>query len=257
MIIIPAIDLKDGKCVRLMQGDFGRVTVYADDPVEVALRWQEAGAGRIHIVDLDGARTGTPCHRDVIERVARSVSVPLQVGGGIRDSAAIAAYREAGVRWVIIGTAALEKSGFVFDVCARYPGAVILGIDARDGRVSVKGWREDTGETPVALARRYETSGCAAIVYTDITRDGTGAGVNTAATKLLAESVNIPVIASGGVSGLADIDTLLEIEPAGVIGVIIGRALYNGSLDLAGALQHAARAEMRGRYAEHPHGEKK
>lgn len=242
MIIIPAIDLKDGRCVRLMQGDFGRVTVYADDPVEVAKRWQDAGALRIHIVDLDGARTGAPCHRDVIEKIARSISVPLQVGGGIRDEATVAAYREAGVRWVIIGTAALERSDFVFDVCGRHPDAVILGIDARDGRVSVKGWREDAVETPTALARGYESSGCAAIVYTDITRDGTGAGVNAAATRRLAESVNIPVIASGGVSGLADIDALCEIDPAGVIGVIIGRALYNGSLDLATVLKYAARS---------------
>ena len=242
MIIIPAIDLKDGKCVRLVQGDFGRVTVYADDPVEVAKRWQDAGAARIHIVDLDGARTGAPCHGDVIGKIAHRVSVPLQVGGGIRDEHTVATYRDMGVRWIIIGTAALDRSDFVFDICARHPGAVILGIDARNGAVSVKGWREDAAETPVTLAKRYETSGCAAIVYTDIARDGMGTGVNATATKCLAESVSLPIIASGGVSGLADIEALLAIEPAGVIGVIVGRALYNGSLDLAAALKFASRS---------------
>lgn len=236
MIIIPAIDLKDGKCVRLAQGDFSRVTVYADDPVAMACRWQEQGAERIHLVDLDGSLAGSPKNSDRIREIVRVLSIPVQVGGGIRNQATIDNYLAMGVSWVILGTAALRDELFVRAACRACRGKVILGIDANDGKVAVQGWTEETSTSPVSLARRYEQEGLAAIIYTDITRDGMGAGINIESTKALAQAIEIPVIASGGVAGIEDIARLREIEACGVAGVVIGKALYAGSLSLPEAI---------------------
>lgn len=239
MIVIPAVDIKEGKCVRLLQGDFEKVTVYSASPVEAALRWQEQGAERIHIVDLDGSRSGAPKNVQVIEAVARSVRVPIQIGGGIRDMKTVEAYLDMGVARVILGTAALRDRSFVEAACRRYPGRILLGLDARDGRAAVQGWTEATEASVVDIARSYEDIGADAIIYTDIRRDGTETGVNVEATAALARSVRIPVIASGGVAGIADIERLLAVEKEGIIGVIIGKALYTGAVSLEEALRKA------------------
>jgi phosphoribosylformimino-5-aminoimidazole carboxamide ribotide isomerase len=236
LIIIPAVDIKEGKCVRLLQGDFERVTVYSASPVETALKWQEKGAERIHIVDLDGSRSGAPRNGRVIEAVAKAVRVPVQVGGGIRDMETVEAYLNHGVGRVILGTAALRDRSFVETACRKYPGRVILGLDARDGKAAVQGWTEATETSVLDIARSYERAGADAIVYTDIRRDGMETGVNVEATAALARSVRIPVIASGGVAGIADIEKLLTVEKEGVIGVIIGKALYTGALSLEEAI---------------------
>lgn len=236
MIVIPAIDLKEGRCVRLVQGDFGQSTVYADDPAEVASRWKERGAERLHVVDLDGSLAGTPRHQAAIRKIVEKTGLPLQVGGGIRDMATVEAYFGMGVRWVILGTAALRDPVFVRKACRTFPESVILGIDARGGRVAVQGWTQTGTETAPALAKRYEECRPAALVYTDIQRDGMETGVNLEATRELAESVSIPVIASGGVSGLQDIAALLTRGGKGIIGVIAGKALYTGALDLSEAV---------------------
>ncbi len=243
MIVIPAIDLKDGKCVRLVQGDFARVTVYADDPVAMAVNWQEQGAERLHLVDLDGSLAGAPKNRDQINGILRAVSIPVQVGGGIRSRETIEAYLTMGLSWVILGTAALRDEPFVREVCRAYEGRIILGIDAGDGKVAVQGWTENTSASPVSLALRYADAGLAAIIYTDIKRDGVGTGVNIEATRALAQAVDIPVIASGGVAGAADITGLMDIEKFGVAGVIVGKALYSGALSLAEALRAAKGGE--------------
>jgi phosphoribosylformimino-5-aminoimidazole carboxamide ribotide isomerase len=236
LIIIPAIDLKDGKCVRLLQGDFSRETIYSDHPGEVAKAWQEKGAERIHIVDLDGSRSGVPQNGEVIQEIIRRINVPIQVGGGIREMKTIKHYLAMGVSRVIVGTAALKDREFVMEACSAYPGQIILGIDASDGTIKVEGWTEETGQSAIEVAKSYEGSGIDAIVYTDIKRDGMEIGVNIEATKNIAESVDIPVIASGGVSGLEDIEELMKIERYGVIGVITGKALYTGALQLEDAL---------------------
>jgi phosphoribosylformimino-5-aminoimidazole carboxamide ribotide isomerase len=241
VIIIPAIDLKEGKCVRLLQGDFEKVTVYGDDPGAMARSWQEQGAERLHVVDLDGSLSGSPKNREQILAIVREVSLPVQVGGGIRDRKTIDEYLDMGVRWVILGTAALKDKNLVREALRAYEGRIILGIDAADGKVAVRGWTEKTSESPAALARRYESEGLAAIIYTDIKRDGMKTGVNIEATKALAEAVNIPVIASGGVAGVEDIIKLKEVEEAGVTGVIIGKALYSGAISLKEAIKAAAR----------------
>ena len=246
MIIIPAIDLKDGACVRLIQGSFRHVTVYSDNPVEMARTWQEKGANRIHVVDLDGALAGSPRNQEVIRRIVKEVTAPLQVGGGIRDMKTIDTYVDMGVHWVILGTAALKNRGFVRDACKFYEGKIILAIDASEGRAAVRGWTETTSVSAIEIARSYEGYGLDAIVYTDIKRDGTKTGVNIEATKNLAESIAIPVIASGGVSGIDDIERLTEIEHLGVRGVIIGKALYTGAL----SLEDAIRAGVRGQRTE-------
>ena len=237
MIIIPAIDLKGGQCVRLAQGDFKRVTVYGEHPAEVAKLWQRQGADRIHIVDLDGSLVGSPRNRAAIEDIIHEVDIPLELGGGIRDMATIEAYVHLGVRWVILGTAAVRNESFAREACQTFKDRVILGIDASDGQVAVQGWTEQTALPAVDLARRYEAYGIAAIVYTDIKRDGMETGVNIEATKALAQAVCTPVIASGGVSGLQDIGQLLKIERFGVMGVIIGRSLYTGALSLSDAIK--------------------
>jgi len=236
MIIIPAIDLKEGRCVRLVQGDFGRETVYGDDPVAAACVWKEQGAERLHVVDLEGSLAGVPRHEAVVRAIVAGTGLPVQVGGGIRTMQTVEAYLLSGVRWVIIGTAALRDPGFVRDACREFPGQVILGIDAVGGRVAVQGWTEKTGETAAAVAQRFAGDGPAALIYTDIARDGMQVGVNIEGTGELAEATGIPVIASGGVAGLRDIERLLEIERKGVFGVIAGKALYTGALSLAEAI---------------------
>lgn len=236
MIIIPAIDVKNGQCVRLAQGDFRRVTVYSDNPIEIAKMWQAQGATRIHIVDLDGSLAGSPRNREVIQRIVKGVEVPIQVGGGIRDMDTVSAYLTIGVQWVILGTMVLKNEVFVKEACEAFHGRIILGIDANDGKVAVQGWTEQTSETVIDIARRYEGYDVDAIVYTDIKRDGMETGPNIEATKELAQSVKIPVIASGGVSRIGDIKRLIDVEQFGVTGVIIGRALYSGAISLKDAI---------------------
>jgi len=240
VIVIPAIDLKEGRCVRLLQGDFDLPTVYSDHPADIALRWQEKGAQRIHVVDLDGSRDGLPRNRDAIEEIVRAVDVPLQVGGGIRDMKTVDAYLSLGVGYVILGTVALKDKPFVLDACAGHRGHVILALDARDGRVAVEGWTESTDWSPAEIAAQYEGCGLDSIIYTDIQRDGMESGVNIEATNLLAESVDIPIIASGGVANIHDIDRLLKTGGPGIMGVITGRALYNGALKLEDAIARVA-----------------
>ena len=237
MFIIPAIDIKDGKCVRLAQGDFGRSTVYADNPVDMALRWAQKGAERIHIVDLDGSVAGLPRNAGKILEISKKVKVPLQVGGGIRNREAIDYYLNIGVESVILGTVALQDEQFVREAGKSYPGKIILGIDALDGLVAIRGWTQRTEATAIDLARRYEGCGLKAIVYTDIKRDGMETGVNIEATGALAKEVSIPVIASGGVATIADIEKLLAIKDCSIYGVIIGRALYTGAISLEDAIR--------------------
>ncbi len=236
MLLIPAIDLKDGKCVRLRQGRMEETTVFSDDPVAMAARWVEAGARRLHLVDLNGAFAGKPVNGQVIRRIADAFpEVPIQVGGGIRDEETVDAYLDAGVQFVIIGTKAVREPHFVNDLCLEYPGHVIVGLDAKEGKVAVDGWSKLSRHDVIDMAQRFERDGVEAIVYTDIGRDGMMQGVNVAATVKLAQAVAIPVIASGGISDIADIRALCEVESEGVMGAIIGRALYEGDIDLAAA----------------------
>ena len=236
MLLIPAIDLKDGKCVRLRQGRMEETTVFSDDPVAMAARWVEAGARRLHLVDLNGAFEGRPVNAHVIRRLADAFpELPIQVGGGIRDEATVDTYLNAGVRFVIIGTKAVKDPYFVSDLCLEYPGHVIVGLDARDGKVAVEGWSKLSRHDVIDMARIFERDGVEAIVYTDISRDGMMQGVNIEATVELARAVSIPVIASGGISSLTDIRALCEVRQEGIMGAIIGRALYEGDIDLAEA----------------------
>src|SRR5512137_2462075 len=236
MIVIPAIDLKEGKCVRLEQGLMDRDTVFNDNPAAQARAWQDQGAELLHIVDLDGAFAGEPKNRAAIEAIVKAITIPSQLGGGIRDIATIEAYLSLGLSRVIIGTAAQRNPELVKDACSRFPGRIVVGIDARNGMVAVQGWAEVTGVTAVELARRFEGYGVSAIIYTDISRDGMMQGPNIEATKSLAEAISIPVIASGGVSSLKDIENLMAVEAAGISGVITGKAIYTGALDLAAAI---------------------
>jgi len=237
LVIIPAIDVKDGKCVRLAQGDFDRVTTYADNPLDVALTWMQKGAELIHVVDLDGSVAGLPRNANIILEIARKVDVPIQVGGGIRDMETIKFYLNNGVSSVILGTAALQNEEIVRDACQTFPKKIILGIDALEGKVAIRGWTQKTQLNAVDLARRYEKFNVKAIIYTDIKRDGMGTGVNIEATKELAKSVSIPVIASGGVATIADIENLLSVKDCEIYGVIIGRALYTGAVSLEDAIK--------------------
>ncbi len=239
MIIIPAIDLKDGKCVRLAQGDFSRMTVYAENPAEIAVQWQAQGAERIHIVDLDGSLAGSPRNREVILNLVRAVRIPIEVGGGIRDIKTVEFYVSHGIRWVILGTAALKNEVFVKEACQVFRGHVMVGIDAKDGLAAIEGWTEKTSEPAVDVARRYEGYGLEAVIYTDIKRDGMETGINIEATRIFAEAIEIPVIASGGVAGIEDIKKVVEIETAGVMGIIVGKALYTGGLYLPEAIMMA------------------
>ena len=236
MIIIPAIDLKNGCCVRLEQGLMEKDTVFNDDPGAQAAEWQRQGGEILHIVDLDGAFAGEPKNRGAIESIVKSVTIPTQLGGGIRDIATIEAYLSLGIGRVIIGTAAQRDPGFVKEACRLYPGKIVVGIDAKNGMVAVQGWAEVTDITATDLARRFEGDGVSAIIYTDISRDGMMQGPNIEATKALAEAISIPVIASGGLSSLKDIENLMAIESSGVTGVITGKAIYSGAINLAEAI---------------------
>jgi phosphoribosylformimino-5-aminoimidazole carboxamide ribotide isomerase len=239
LVIIPAIDIKDGKCVRLAQGDFDRVTTYADNPVDMALTWAQKGAELIHIVDLDGSVAGLPRNSNIILEIAKKIDVPIQVGGGIRDMQTIEFYLSNGVGSVILGTAALQDEEIIRDACETFPEKIILGIDALEGKVAIRGWTQKTEQNAVDLARSYENYNIKAIVYTDIKRDGMGTGVNIEATKALARAVSIPVIASGGVASINDIKELLAIKECEFHGVIIGRALYTGAISLEEAIQES------------------
>ncbi len=236
MIILPAIDLKDGQCVRLEQGLMDKDTVYSDDPAAMARHWQDEGGEFLHLVDLDGAFAGVPKNRKAIEAIVAAVDIPTELGGGIRDLETIEAYLKLGVDRVILGTVAKENPDLVAEACRRFPGQIVVGIDAKEGLVAVRGWAEVTEKKAIDLARDMEAFGVAAIIYTDIARDGMMQGPNLEATAALAEAISIPVIASGGVSSLEDIRNLLKIEASGVTGVITGKAIYNGALNLREAV---------------------
>lgn len=236
MLLIPAIDLKGGKCVRLRQGRMEDDTVFSDDPVAVAGRWVEAGAKRLHLVDLDGAFAGKPVNAGVIREIAAAFpDLPIQVGGGIRDEETIEAYLNIGVQYAIIGTKAVNVPHFVADVCTEFPGHIIVGLDAKDGKVAIDGWSKLSHHDVIDMAQHFERDGVEAIIYTDISRDGMMQGVNVAATRKLAQSITIPVIASGGVTNLDDLRALKAAQDDGIMGAILGRALYEGTIDLAEA----------------------
>lgn len=234
MLLIPAIDLKDGKCVRLRQGRMEDDTVFSDDPVAMAGRWVEAGARRLHLVDLNGAFAGRPVNIDVVRAIAEKYpDLPIQVGGGIRDEETVQTYLDAGVQYVIIGTKAVAAPHFVKDLCLEFPGHVIVGLDAKDGKVAVDGWSKISKHDVIDMAQKFQNDGVEAIVYTDISRDGMMTGCNVEATVRLAQSINIPVIASGGITNLDDIRALAEVSGEGITGAITGRAIYEGTLDFA------------------------
>jgi phosphoribosylformimino-5-aminoimidazole carboxamide ribotide isomerase len=240
MLVIPAIDLKDGKCVRLRQGRMDDETVFGDDPVEVAQRWVDAGARRLHMVDLNGAFAGKPVNASVIKAVAEAFpDLPIQVGGGIRDEDTVAAYLEAGVQYTIIGTKAVSTPHFINDLCLEFPGHILVGLDAKDGRIAIDGWSKLSHHSAIDMARRFEQDGVEAIVFTDIGRDGMMTGVNVDSTVRLAQSITIPVIASGGITNMDDIRALCAVSDEGIMGAITGRALYEGALDLAAAQELA------------------
>jgi len=245
VLIIPAIDLKDGRCVRLQQGRMDSATVFSEDPVAMARHWAAQGAKRLHIVDLNGAIAGRPKNEKVIRGMIDALggNLPIQLGGGIRDLDTIENYIDAGVTYVVIGTAAVKNPGFLSDACYAFPGHIIAGLDAKDGKVAVEGWSKLTGHDVVDLAKKFEEYGVEALIYTDIGRDGMMGGVNIEATLKLAQSVKTPIIASGGLNGLADVKVICEkLAPEGVIGAIAGRALYEGKLDLKEAQKVADHA---------------
>ena len=239
MIVIPAIDLKDGRCVRLKQGRMSDETVFSDVPDEMALRWYEQGAERLHIVDLDGAFRGSPVNKTVIKRIIKAVPVPVQLGGGVRDMPTLMAYFDLGLHYLILGTMAHKDPEFVKKACIKFPGRILLGIDARKDRIALEGWTKEVDLTPVEFAKRFDGVGVSAIIYTDIQRDGMRTGPNVDATRALATTVQIPVIASGGISTISDIVEVSSLAESGVMGIITGRALYDGSLDLATAIRVA------------------
>ena len=236
MLLIPAIDLKDGKCVRLRQGRMEDETIFADDPLEVAQRWVDAGARRLHLIDLNGAFAGKPVNAEPIHRIAEAFpEIPIQVGGGIRDEDTVQLYLDAGVQYVIIGTKAVSAPHFVNDLCLEFPGHIIIGLDAKNGKVAIDGWSKLSNHDVIDMAQHFERDGVNSIIYTDISRDGMMQGVNVEATAKLAASISIPVIASGGISKLDDIKALQAVQDEGIMGTIIGRALYEGTIDLAEA----------------------
>jgi phosphoribosylformimino-5-aminoimidazole carboxamide ribotide isomerase len=236
MIIIPAVDIKGGKCVRLLQGRMDAETVFADDPAAMARRWESDGASMIHVVDLDGAVEKSPRNIESIRKIAEEVKVPIQVGGGIRNAHTVRMYLDMGIRRVVIGTEAIRTPALIDRLCKAYSEQIVVAIDARKGRVAIEGWTETTGVDAVTLAKKFENVGVAAINFTDIHRDGMQTGPNIEETRRLAEAVHIPVVASGGVSSLEDIKHLFQLRSAGVSGVIVGKALYSGSLDLKTAI---------------------
>ncbi len=248
MEVIPAIDVLGGKCVRLYQGDYGQVQTFDENPVAVARRWQEEGATRLHVVDLDGAKAGHPVNLQAIEAIARAVTVPVQVGGGLRDRASVASLLKVGVDRVILGTVAVEQPDLVRQLSQEFPGQIVVGIDARNGKVATRGWLETSEVLAPELAQQMATAGAAAIIYTDIHRDGTLQGPNLEALRELAGAIAIPVIASGGVSSLTDLFSLLALEPLGVKGAIVGKAIYTGEV----SLKEALRAVGSGRWQDIP-----
>jgi phosphoribosylformimino-5-aminoimidazole carboxamide ribotide isomerase len=241
MLLIPAIDLKDGKCVRLEQGDMNAATTFSDSPSAMARRWLEAGARRLHLVDLNGAFAGKPVNESAVKAILREVgdAIPVQLGGGIRDLDTIERYLDDGISYVVIGTAAVKNPGFMKDACSAFGGHIIVGLDAKDGKVATDGWSKLTGHEVVDLAKKFEDYGVEAVIYTDIGRDGMLTGINVDATVKLAQALTIPVIASGGLAGLPDIEKLCAVQHEGIDGVICGRAIYNGALDFAKAQARA------------------
>ena len=239
MQIIPAIDIKDGNCVRLKQGEMQSATVFSEDPAAMARHWRDLGAERLHLVDLNGAFAGKPKNEMAIREIVSVIGeeIPIQLGGGIRDLDTIERYLDDGVTFVIIGTAAVKNPGFLHDACSAFPGHIIVGLDAREGKVATDGWSKMTGHDVVDLAKKFEDYGVEAIVYTDIGRDGMLTGVNVEATVRLARELKVPVIASGGIASIDDIKELLPYENDGIIGAIAGRALYEGKLDFKAALK--------------------
>ncbi|MBE9228963.1 1-(5-phosphoribosyl)-5-[(5-phosphoribosylamino)methylideneamino]imidazole-4-carboxamide isomerase [Phormidium sp. LEGE 05292] len=248
MEVIPAIDLLDGKCVRLYQGDYSQSQVFDENPVAVAKQWVEQGATRLHLVDLDGAKTGESVNLKSIEAIVQAVPIAVEVGGGLRDRTSVATLLNIGVRWAILGTVAVEKPELVEQLCQEFPGKIIVGIDARNGKVATRGWLETSEVTAQNLAQQMAQMGAAEIIYTDIHRDGTLQGPNLEALRELASNLSIPVIASGGVSSLTDLFSLLALEPLGVRGAIVGRAIYTGDV----SLQEAIQAVGSGRYQDVP-----
>jgi phosphoribosylformimino-5-aminoimidazole carboxamide ribotide isomerase len=233
MLLIPAIDLKDGRCVRLRQGDLDDATVFSEDPAAMAAHWLKLGARRMHLVDLNGAVAGKPKNEASIKAIVDAVGddIPVQIGGGIRDLDTIERYLDDGISFVIIGTAAVKNPGFLHDACSAFPGQIIVGLDAKDGKVATDGWSKLTGHDVGDLAKKFEDYGCASIIYTDIGRDGMLSGVNVEATVRLAQQVRIPVIASGGIADITDIEKLCAVQHEGIEGAILGRSIYEGTLD--------------------------
>ena len=248
MEVIPAIDLLDGKCVRLYQGDYNQASIFNNNPVEVARQWAAEGATRLHVVDLDGAKEGKSINLSVIEAIAKAIDIPVQVGGGLRDLAGVAKLLKTGVQRAILGTVAVENPELVTELCQEFPKQIVVGIDARNGMVATRGWLETSEVAATDLAQRMAQQGAAAIIYTDIHRDGTLAGPNMDALRELAASIEIPVIASGGVSSLTDLLSLLSLESIGVTGVIVGKAIYTGDV----SLKEAVRAVGDGRWQDVP-----
>ncbi|MEL7520949.1 MAG: 1-(5-phosphoribosyl)-5-[(5-phosphoribosylamino)methylideneamino]imidazole-4-carboxamide isomerase [Cyanobacteria bacterium J06553_1] len=248
MDVIPAIDLLEGRCVRLFQGDYEQSQVFNENPVDVAQQWEAQGATRLHLVDLDGAKAGKPENWQAIEAIAKVANIPIQVGGGLRDADRVSALFDLGVQYAILGTVAVENPELVGQLCEKFPGQIIVGIDAREGKVATRGWLETSEVMAVDLARRMGEMGAAAIVYTDIKRDGTLKGPNMEALRELATAIDTPVIASGGVSALSDLLSLLSLVPSGVSGVIVGKALYTGDV----SLEQAIRAVGQGRWQDVP-----
>lgn len=249
MLLIPAIDLKDGQCVRLKQGDMDQATVFSQEPAQMARHWLEQGARRLHLVDLNGAFAGKPKNGDAIKGILKAVQgyadefdideIPVQIGGGIRDLDTIERYLDGGMSYVIIGTAAVKNPGFLRDACSAFPGQIIVGLDAKDGKVATDGWSKLSGHEVIDLARKFEGYGVESIIYTDIGRDGMMQGVNIEATVRLAQAVTIPVIASGGVHNILDVEALCAVQDEGIEGVICGRSIYEGTLDLQSAQTRA------------------
>jgi phosphoribosylformimino-5-aminoimidazole carboxamide ribotide isomerase len=245
MLLIPAIDLKDGHCVRLKQGDMELATVFSDNPADMALHWLKQGARRLHLVDLNGAFAGKPKNEAAVKSILQVVQeyaeehgideIPVQLGGGIRDLDTIERYLDDGISYIIVGTAAVKNPGFLHDACGAFPGHIIVGLDAKDGKVATDGWSKLTGHEVVDLAKKFEDYGVEAVIYTDIGRDGMLTGINIDATVKLAQALSIPVIASGGLSNMADIEALCAVEGEGVEGVICGRSIYTGALDFSAA----------------------
>ena len=241
MLIIPAIDLKDGHCVRLEQGDMHKATVFSEDPAKMAAQWAERGARRLHVVDLNGAHQGKPVNEQAVKAIIAAIDsdIPVQLGGGVRDLDTIERYLDDGVSFVIIGTAAVKNPGFLHEACDAFPGHIIVGLDAKEGKVATDGWSRLTKHDVIDLAKRFQDYGVKAVIYTDIGRDGMMTGVNIEATVRLAQALAIPVIASGGLNSLDDVRKLCEVEGEGITGAITGRAIYEGSLDFAEALKVA------------------